>query len=329
MDYECKMDIIDKIIALLEKKESITLSESEFIKNEARKDESMEAFVENYDKLKKLFHSYEHIDPEILGEYIFYKNDEKGAAKYIPLISNKIETHLQTCPQCKTEFDELQNEFKLLENHLDNRINTKSDNEQKHSIMFLTSLPRGYRVGLGAILIILAAYAGMKVTSEINTPFYEKDLSYLEDEQNLPTRGRTSLIFQKSISTLSEEDFDNAIKYLNEDIEENRDDKSIFYSYYILGLTHLKNSVHNFLGTFNSFDSGEVDKAIDNLKLSIEKNDSGLYKNLNLDAHYFIAIGYLIEYNTNSAKEHLQIVKDKKGRFYKEATEILTSLKKN
>ena len=323
------MDIIEKIIEILEKQDAITSSENEFIKNESGKDESVKAFVENYDKLKKLFHSYKHIDPEILGEYIFYENGGEGAAKYIPLISNKIEMHLQTCSQCKAEFDDLQNEYKLLGNHLDERINTKNSNRQKHSLMFLKSFPRSYRVALGAILIVLAAYAGMKVTSEMNTPFYEKNLSYLEDEQNLSTRGRTSELFQKSISALSKDQFENAIKYLNEDIEKNRDDKSIFYSYYILGLTHLKNSVHHFLGTFNSFDPGEIDKAIDNLELSIKKNNSGLYKNLNLDAHYYIAVGYMIEHDANSAKGHLQIVKDGKGRFYKEASEILNSLEKN
>ena len=323
------MDTIEKIIEILERQDSITPSENEFIKNESDKDESVKVFIENYDKLKNLFLTSEHVDPEILGEYIFYKNDEQGAAKYLPLVSKKIEKHLQICSQCKTEFDELQNEFKLLGNHLDGRINTNSDNEQKHSIKFLRSMQQGYRVAIGAILIILAAYAGMKVTSEINTPFYEKDISYLENEQNLSTRGRTSEVFQKGISALSKGEFANAIKYLNEDIEKNSDDKSIFYSYYILGIIHLKNSVHHFLGTFYSFDSKEVSESINNFKLFIKKNNSGLYKNLILNAHYYIAVGYMIERDPDSAIKHLHIVKDEKGRFYKEATEILNSLEKN
>jgi len=323
------MDNIEKIIDILEKEDLMTSSESEFIKDEASKNETIKAFVENYGRLKSLFHTNEHIDSEILGEYLLYNNGDEEVSKYIPLISTKIETHLRKCSHCKMEFERLQEEYQHLENHLDKRINATRSVDSKRTLAFPHSFPVNYRVALGAVLILLSAYAGMKVTSEITTPFYKKNVISLEEDQNLSTRGRTSELFQKSISALSKENFKGAINYLNEDIEKNNDDKSIFYSYYILGLTHLKNSVHNFLGTFKSFDPEEINQAITNLELSIEKNNSGLYNNLNYDAHYYIAVGFLIQNNTIAAKEHLNIVKTERGRFYKEATEILNDLEKN
>jgi len=323
------MDNIEKIIDILEKEGLMTSSESEFIKNESGKDETIKAFVENYGKFKSLFHSNDHVDPEILGEYLLYDNGDEEVSKYIPLISAKIKTHLGKCTNCNTEFLRLQEEYRHIENYLDKKINVTRSVDSKRTFAFLRSFPVNYRVAVGAVLILLSAYAGMKVTSEITTPFYKKNVISLEEDQNLSTRGRTSQLFQKSISALSKENFKSAINYLNEDIEKNNDDKSIFYSYYILGLTHLKNSVHNFLGTFKSFDPEEIDQAINNLELSIEKNNSGLYNNLNYDAHYYIAVGFLIRDNTIAAKEHLNIVKTERGRFYKEAIEILNDLEKN
>lgn len=323
------MENIYKLIEILEKRETITSSENEFIKSESAKDDSVKAFVENYEKLKSLFHSNTHIDPEILGEYILYKNGEEGSGKYLPVISEKIETHLETCAQCKMEFQQLQEEYLYLNEQLVERINDEGPTRPRQSFTFPRSLTHGYRVAIGTILILLSAYAGMKVTSEISTPDYKKKIIALEEDQNLATRGRTSELFQKSISALSKDKFKDAISYLHEDIEKNKNDKSIFYSYYILGLTHLKNSIHNLLGTFNSFDHGEVNKAIDNLKLSIEKNDSGLYKNLNLDAHYYIGVGYMILDKPDVAKQHLHIVINNHGSFYKEAAEILSSQEKN
>ena len=323
------MDNIEKIIEILEKQDAAASSEIDFIRNESSNDEEVKAFVENYGKLKNLFQSSNHIDLELIGEYILYKKGEAETEKYLPLISNKIEAHLAKCDKCKLDFEQLQEEYSALGKHLDERIVDQQPQKSKQVFSFLHSVPSSYRVAIGAVLILLSAYAGMKVTSELTTPFYKKDIVSLEGNQSLSTRGRTSELFQKSISALSKDELKKSIDYLNEDILKNKDDKSIFYSYYILGLVHLKYSVHSILGTFNSFNSDEINMAIDNFQLAIEKNNSGLFQNLNLDAHYYIAVGYLLLDNTNSAKEHLKLVTTGRGKYYKDAAEILNSLEKN
>lgn len=322
------MDKIDKIIEILEKQDAATSSESDFIKSESNKDEEVKAFVENYERLKNLFHTNDHIDPEIIGEYILYKNGDTETETYLPIISEKIEAHLAKCDKCKMDYEQLLEEYSVLEKHLDEKTSNQQSDKSKGVFSFLHSVPSSYRVAIGAVLILISAYAGMKVTSEITTPFYKKSVITLEEDQNLSTRGRTSELFQKSISALSKDELKDAIEYLNEDIQKYKDDRSIFYSYYILGLVHLKYSVNSILGTFTSFNSDEVNLAIDNLQLSIEKNKNGLYDNLNLDAHYYIAVSYLLMDDTISAKKHLKLVTNERGKYYKEAAEILNSLEK-
>ena len=62
------------------------------------------------------------------------------------------------------------------------------------------------------------------------------------------------LCFNRDLTQLKREDYNDAIKYLSEDITEHQNEKSIFYTYYIIGITYLKSSESDFIGLFKSYD---------------------------------------------------------------------------
>ena len=112
-------------------------------------------------------------------------------------------------------------------------------------------------------------------------------------------------------------------------IIEHQNEKSIFYSHYILGITYLKASESDFIGLFKSYDQENINLAIANLKESIYKNNSGDYESLKLDSHYFLGRSYLLIDSTDVAKDNFRKVIDGKGKYFKEAADILTTLEKN
>ena len=161
------------------------------------------------------------------------------------------------------------------------------------------------------------------IVSNVTKPFYKKNIFQPEEKTNFITRGRTSVLFQKSLSALNNHDYNTAIKFLKEDIVKNSNENSIFYSYYVLGLTYLKSAESNFLGTIQSFDHVKIENEIENLFIANEKNNSGDYDNLKIDVNYYIAKAYLSIDAIEDAKKHLQIVREKSEKYYSDAMEIL------
>ncbi|MBK6913984.1 MAG: hypothetical protein IPH11_10120 [Ignavibacteriales bacterium] len=63
-----------------------------------------------------------------------------------------------------------------------------------------------------------------------------------------------------------------------------------------------------------------------NLQLSIEKNLSGKYQNLSMNAHFYIAKAYLMFDDKENAKKYLEKVIEEKGSKMIEAENILSDL---
>jgi len=289
-------------------------------------DEEVAKFVKVYDILKKVLSGSIHLDPVILGDYILYKKGDKDSVEYISLVADKIKSHLDSCDPCSQEYKLLTAELDSINNFLEERI---TEQKKKQPTLCLFQKSTRFKYAIAAVMTVLIAFFGLRVASEISTPYYKQQIFSASEENLYITRGRVSMLFQKSLNALENKDYDKAIELLNEDIEKNKNDNSIFYSYYVLGITYLKTSESDFLGAFKTYDDEKVQKSIENLETSIEKNSSGYFENLKLDAHYYIARGYLIMDDTNSAKIHLKTVIEKRGRFYKTAEELLKSLEKN
>lgn len=319
---------IDKILELLEKKQ-LSESESDELQKLLADVPDSEKFLKTYNNLKSALNRNSHVDELILGEYVLYKNNMLENAGTMVLLERTIEDHLRSCSQCSEIVQELNTEFAEVDSFLNNSlIESKADKVQSSvsDKMFGSFSKIKYAaVTMAAVIII---YIGMLATSSIMMPGYKQN-AISEDERDFyNTRGRTSELFQRGLDAVEKKHFDDAINYFEEDIDLNKNQSSIFYSHFILGVTYIQSSESSFLGTFKSFNRQRVEEGINNLKKAIELNNSGKYNNLNYDAHYFIGKAYLLIDEFDSAKEHFAVVVNNKGSYYKKASELLDQIDK-
>lgn len=318
------MNDFEKIIDLLDK-DFLTDDEKLLIKEMIDKSPETKHLHEAYLNLKGSLKRDEHIDEELMAEYVMYKNN-LSQNRLIILLANKVEDHLRNCVECEKLFTELNAEYCDIDSFVNQKI-SKQENHNKPvqtKGSFLFNNLSAAKYAFASALAIVVLYIGLFAVSSFTTPHYKK--SFLDGDDFYTTRGRTSELFQRGLDAIDRNDYEWAIKFLNDDINSNKTDESIFYTHFVLGITYISKAENDFLGLFKSFNKDDVEKAIDNFQSSIELNNSGKFDNLKLDAHYFIAKAYLLIDNKPSAKEHLQIVIDGKGSYYKKAQELYKEL---
>ncbi|HSR18506.1 MAG TPA: hypothetical protein VLM39_10500 [Ignavibacteriaceae bacterium] len=125
---------------------------------------------------------------------------------------------------------------------------------------------------------------------------------------------------------LQENNYDKAIDFLKKDIFENPKDETIFYSYYVIGLSYLKAAEKSTFGLFSYYDKSKAAEALKNFKTAVEKNKSGKYPNITLNAYFYSAKACLMMDNLPPAKKYLQKVISEKGSKMNEAKRILSEL---
>lgn len=324
------MEKLEKILELLEKSagKGLTSEEKQSLKLLIDSDAEASQLMEIYDGLKKDAPSYFHPDEELLASYIMYENGDNASNSFVPLFAEKIKLHLSSCSKCNEEYNFLKEEYKEVNEHLANSI-VREKKENKILPTFLIKNYNYYKYAFAAVVILFIAYSGLFTVSTFTTPDYKQNVFSESPGELYRTRGRTSLIFQRGLNALEKGDYSSALAFFNEDIRENNSEGSIFYSYFMCGLTYLKASESDFLGLFKSYDNEKVKLAIYSLKKSIEKNNSGNYENLNLDANYYLGRAYILIDDINSAINYLQIVVDEKGGYYNEAKSLIRTLEKN
>jgi tetratricopeptide (TPR) repeat protein len=326
------MENLDKILELLQKK-SLTVEESRLLKEFAESDTEIGSFINIYNDLDANLLNSAHIHADLLSSYILYEMGDDPENKILPIIRNKIKTHLRDCMICKNEYDELLNEYNEVKEHVHKNVirEQKSEQPRKQGFTLLPGLLNRakFRYTFVALTVLIIGYIGLFSISSFTTPFYKKNIFAQGDAEFYTTRGRTSVLFQQGLNSIEGGDYEKAIKFLNEDIITHKNDKSIFYSYYIIGITYLKAAESDFAGLFKSFDRQDVELAISNLRESIERNNSGDYENLKLDSYYYIGRAYLLIDDSNSAKSSLQKVIDGKGKFSIDSQKLIEQMEKN
>ena len=322
------MEQYEKIIELIEKAK-LSPEEEKYLNDSIESDKDIKRLIEVYKNLKTGLADSIHFDLDTLSSYILYEKGNVPDDNIVPLISDKIKFHLDNCLKCREEYEMLEAEYSDAKEYLKNTF--VDDNKVKHKLMpsFLSQNISKYRYAFTSVITLVFLYVGLFAVSSIITPDYKKNLFSDKNEDVYLTRGRTSISFQKGLDAIDKGNYSDAINYLKLDIEQHNNESSIFYSNFILGSTYLKAAESDFLGMFISFDEAKVRLAIENLKHSIELNTSGNYENLNLDANYYIGRAYLLLDDLISSKKYLEIVVNKKGRFYKEAETLLEVLEKN
>jgi tetratricopeptide (TPR) repeat protein len=315
------MNDFEKIIELLDKN-SITIEEKKLLNGMIELDPEAKKISKAYLQLKYSLKRDEHIDEELMGEYVLYKNTLSSEGLII-LLSKTVEDHIRKCFKCETLFKELNAEYCDVDSYVSKsvvgQVISGKPVQQKGFFLFNNLSAAKYAFASLAAVVIL--YLGLFAVSEFTTPDYKK--SFLDDGDFYTTRGRTSELFQRGLEAIDRKDYSSAIQYLNDDLNKSKNDESIFYTHYVLGITYVNKAENDFFGLFKSFNNDDVQKGIANFEKSIELNNTGKFDNLKLDAHYFIGKSYLLIDENESAREHLQLVIDGKGSYYKKAEDLI------
>ncbi len=306
------MDETEKILELLDK-DTLSGEEKEYL-SKALNNPELRKIKETYLQLKNSLKRSGHIDEELMAEYVLYKNN-LTKEKVIVLLANKIEDHLRVCAECQELFKRLNSEYSSVDEFINKSITTKPTGSE---------YIRKFKYAFASIAAVAIIYLGLFVVSSVTTPDYKK--SFLDGNDFYTSRGRASEYFQRGLDAIDKKEYNDAVKYLKEDIAENADAGTLFYSYYVLGITYVNKGENDYLGLFESYNKEDVMKGIESFNKSIELNTSGNFDNLKLDAHYYIAKACLLIDDIPLAKEHLEIVIDGKGSYYKKAEELLKIL---
>jgi tetratricopeptide (TPR) repeat protein len=318
------MNDFEKIIELLDK-DSMTKDEHLLVQDMINENSETKKIYNAYLSLKSSLKRDEHIDEELMSEYVMYKNN-LSSERLIALLANKVEDHIRKCVKCEKLFTELNAEYCDVDNFVSQSL-VEQISQQKPAQpkgFFLFNNFNAAKYAFASLAAVVFLYLGLFAVSSFTTPDYKN--SFLDGEDFYTTRGRTSELFQRGLDAIDRKDYEGAIKFLNDDISSNKSDESIFYTHFVLGITYVNKAESDFLGLFKSFNKDDVTKGIANFEQSIELNKSGKFDNLKLDAHYFIGKSYLMIDDRTSAREHLQSVVDGKGSYYKSAEELLIKL---
>lgn len=324
------MEKYEKIITLLEK-DSLTTEEQNHLEGTIKSDKGAARLVALYNSIKTNLPNVMHLDTELIGDFVLYNNEQLPDDAIIPLLADKINSHLKNCLVCNEEYQTLQKEYKDVGEHLEKTIEKEEQAYETKSIFPSFALKNfsSFRYAFASIVILGIIYLGLFTVSNVTTPDYNKNIFTAKENGFYITRGRTSVTFQKGLNAVQNGRYEDAIDYFKMDIEEHAHQSSIFYAHFITGLTYLKSAESSFIGMFQSFDEEKVNEAIINLNLSVEKNSSGNYDNLNLDAYYYLGRAYLLLEDFEKAKEQLSIVIESKGKFYNHAKKLIEDLEKN
>ena len=318
------MNDFEKIIELLDK-DSITSEEKNLLNGMIEIDPDAKKISKAYLQLKTSLTRNKHIDEELMGEYVLFKNDI-FSERLVILLSKMIEDHIRKCGRCENLFKELNVEYAEVDTFVGQSVSQQiAQNKQADQKgFFLFNNFSAAKYAFASLTAVVVLYLGLFAVSSFTTQDYKK--SFLDNGDFYTTRGRTSELFQRGLDAIDKKEFDSAIKFLNEDISKNQSDESIFYTHFVLGITYVNKAESDFLGLFKSFNKDDVQKGIAHFEKSIAMNNSGKFDNLKLDAHYFIGKSYLMIDENESAKEHLQLVIDGKGSYYKKAEDLIKVL---
>ncbi len=317
------------ILELLDK-EILSPEEKQQLNKLLTEDPEANRFAQIYKNIKDITQKGSHIDNSILSEYILIKNRLENESKWLLKLEPKIEDHLRKCELCNNNFKLLNEEYSDVESFLTENLNHEEQNQLHEKDTKSTWWHLQVQPVLTRFAYLMAAlflvYFSLFSYYNLTTPNYKKSFMVFENNQEFVTRGRVSTEYQKGVAELEENNFDKAIESLNSDIKNNPNDKTIFYTYFILGKTYLKASEKNVFGFYNTFDKEKLEKGINAFNEMIRLNKNSAFYHLNYDAHYFIARALLVLDNIDEAKKHLKIVIENNGSYKKNAENILDTI---
>lgn len=320
------MENSEKLLDLLQK-DKLTGEEQQQFKLLTQNDPGLVRLCDSYKKISNAVRYNSHLSTEEISEYILFKNGLPNDGNGITILAPKLEEHLRICKICEDEFKELNNEFAESQIFFNTALTKYTNSDlSKLSLPGVFRRPYNLKITFVTTIAILLFCLSAVIISNITKPHYY-DLAQLSNKSEFSiTRGRATDDFQRGIEAYDERNYTQAITFFNNDIKFNGSESTIFYTYYILGLTSLESAQRNILGLFPSFDKEKVSNSITNLKICIQKNNTGVFPDINMNAYYYMAKANLMLGNKEEAAICLKNVITGKGSKMNEAAKILNEL---
>ena len=322
------MDNKDKLYELLQK-ENFSKEDENILNQIISNDIEAKEIYLTHNKIKAALNSPQnHLSEDEIADYLLVQNNNDPVDNNIYAKVPFIEKHIRECSKCKEIFQSFNEEYADIESALKSELHKPDENISEKPVenKIIYKQPFYSKYIFVGLLLAAFVYGGMFIFSQIISPSTYDSAVLNDNEEVYITRGRGTEYFQKSLSALDDKDYNKTIEYLKDDIKANSKDETIFYSYYILGLTYLETAPKSFIGLFPAFNKENVEEGITNLKKSIELNNSGKYENINLDSYFYLGKASLMENNLESAKKYFSIVIQKHGSKMNEAKTILNEL---
>ena len=314
----------EKLFKLL-LKDKLTEKEDNQINSLVKEDDDCRQLHSVYLNVKHAVKSSAHPTIDELADYVLFKNNP-GEITGHKINSDLIDEHLKKCLGCSEILGELSAEYKDAAEFTAEEFKPASGRADVSA-----SLPKRRTSGIRYLFVSAAVFlilcVSLYVASSVVTPSYYNIAEINNGSESYVTRGRITDDFQKGINALSSGNLAEAENNLKSDIENHPEDPTIFYSYYILGLTYLQSAQSDFLGLFTNFDRSKVVEGMQNLKLSIDKNKSGRFDNITFNADFYLAKASLMLGDKASAENYLNLVIQNKGSRMDNARKMLEQLK--
>jgi tetratricopeptide (TPR) repeat protein len=282
----------------------------------------------SYKKISNTVKYHSHLSTGEISEYVLYKNGLSTDGTGIIMHAPRIEEHLRICKRCEDEFKELNSEFVESEAFIDAALlkPISGDSKGNSSVSGILRRPYSLKIAFATTVIILLFTVAAVIINLTRPSYY--DLAKLTDKSELSiTRGRATDDFQKGIEAYDDGNYSKAAAFFDNDIKFNDNESTIFYTYYILGLTNLEFAQKNTTDLFPAFNKGKALISITNMKICIQKNNTGAFPDINLNAYYYLAKAYLMLGNKEEAVSCLKNVITGKGSKMDDAAKILNKLK--
>ena len=315
-----------EIYDLLENEELTSEEQKQFEKLISENPEISE-FVIFYKNVKNIVKSSSHIDMELLGEYVLYQSSNDFSDLVISKIKPKIDSHLRVCNDCMESYKMLSEEYEDVNDFVENSIIEREViSETKNDLIPLSIFQNSFFKYASALAAIITIYTGALVFSNNSITNYQSKVLELKSDLNYNSRGRTTEQFLRAVSEMERGNDANAIKALQNDLNENSKSLTIFYTHFVLGQIFLQNASKDFLGIKLGFDENSLNNSISEFNKVIETNQDARFANINLDAKYFIGQANLLLENVNEAKVNLSEVVEFKGKYLSQAKELLNEI---
>lgn len=269
-----------------------------------------------------------HLDSDTISEYVLYLNGDHSEEMKIAPIIPQIEKHIQSCSKCRTEFELLNAELNEVDEFIENNIQPSEEEVPKQSIFLINPLKhKAFRYTFAAAASLIIMFSSLFIASNISTPKYVQMVNQFDTSNFNTTRGRNSENFSMAVNELEKENYKEAITLFKNDIRDNQKDITIFYTYYILGITYMQMAHNDFLGMFDSYDQNELAKAESSFKQAIDLNSSGLFENVKYNSYFYLGESYLLQENFEQAEIFLTKAIESGSEYSTTAKELLSTIK--